>query len=73
MYEKQQINLLNQKIKDKIFTNTFRFALITTIFPLFYLIQSFIIYVFFNLNYALLYVSTCIILGIISTKTMRVS
>ena len=64
---------LKPKIKDKIFTNTFRFALITTIFPLFYLIQSFIIYVFFNLNYALLYVSTCIILGIISTKTMRVS
>jgi len=63
---------LKPKIQDKIFTNTFRFALITTMFPVFYLIQSFIIYAFFNLNYALLYFLTCILLGIITTKTMRV-
>jgi 1-acyl-sn-glycerol-3-phosphate acyltransferase len=64
---------LKPKIKDIIFTNTFRFALITTVFPLFYLIQSFIIYIFFNLNYALIYLLTCIILGIITTKTMKIN
>ncbi len=64
---------LKPKIKDVIFTNTFRFALITTVFPLFYLIQALIVYAFFNLKYALLYLLTCILLGIITTKTMRVN
>lgn len=64
---------LKLNIKEIIFTNTFRFAVITTLFPLFYLIQTAIVYYFFNFKYAIIYLSSCIILGIISTKTMNVS
>ena len=64
---------LKSTIKDIVFTNTFRFTLITTLFPLFYLIQTTIVYYFFNLNYALIYLMGCIIIGIISTKTMTVN
>jgi 1-acyl-sn-glycerol-3-phosphate acyltransferase len=60
---------LQAGITDILFTNTFRFALITTLFPLIYLIQAAVIYYFFNLNYALVYIVFSILLGIISTKT----
>ncbi|PHS53789.1 MAG: glycerol acyltransferase [Lutibacter sp.] len=64
---------LKSTIKDIIFLNTYRFALIITLFPIFYLIQTAIVYYFFNLKYALIYLGTCVILGFISTKTMTVS
>lgn len=64
---------LKSTIKDIIFTSTFRFAVITTLFPLFYLIQTGIVYYFFNLKYAFIYLISCIVLGIISTKTMTVN
>lgn len=60
---------LQAGITDVLFTNTFRFALIATLFPLFYLTQSAVIYCFFNLKYALIYLICSIILGVISTKT----
>ena len=64
---------LRNGITDILFTNTFRFALITTLFPIFYLIQAAIIYYFTNLNYAIGYLIICIILGIISTKTTPIN
>lgn len=64
---------LKSIIKDIIFLNTYRFAVITTLFPLFYLIQTAIVHYFFNLKYAIIYLGICIILGVISTKTMTVS
>lgn len=64
---------LKPTIKEIIFLNTFRFAVITTLFPLFYLIQTGIVYAVFNLKYAIIYLVSCIVLGIISTKTMIVS
>jgi len=64
---------LKSSINDIVFTNTFRFALITTLFPFFYLIQTAVVYYFFNLKYALIYLVSCILLGIISTKTMDVN
>ncbi|MFK5958177.1 MAG: lysophospholipid acyltransferase family protein [Lutibacter sp.] len=64
---------LKSTITDVVFTNTFRFALIITIFPLFYVIQSVLIFYFFNINYALIYLVSSIILGIITTKTMAVN
>jgi len=64
---------LKSTIKDLVFTNTYRFALIATLFPLFYLIQTGIVYYFFNLKYAMIYLLSCIVLGVISTKTMKVS
>lgn len=64
---------LKSTIKEIIFANTFRFAVITTLFPLFYLIQTGIVYYFFNLKYAFIYLVSCIVLGIISTKTMTVN
>jgi 1-acyl-sn-glycerol-3-phosphate acyltransferase len=64
---------IKYNIKEIIFTNTFRFALITTLFPLFYIIQTTIVNYFFNFKYAMIYLGSCILLGIISTKTMTVS
>lgn len=63
---------LKPKIQDIVFTNTYRFALITTIFPLFYLIQTAIVYYFFNWKIAVFYLFSCLILGIISTKTIPI-
>ena len=64
---------LKSNIKEIIFTNTFRFAVITTLFPLFYVIQAGIIYAVFNLKYALMYLVSCVFLGILATKTMTVN
>lgn len=61
------------KINDIIFTNTYRFALILTVFPLFYLIQTFIIYLLFDLNVAIIYLAVTILLGILYTKTAQVN
>ena len=63
---------IKSKIKEIIFTTTFRFAVITVLFPLFYIIQAAIVYYIFNLKYALFYLLCCIVLGMISTKTMTV-
>ena len=64
---------IKPNIKDVVFTNTYRFALITTLFPLFYLIQTAIVYYFFNIKIAVIYLLCSILLGIISTKTMTIS
>jgi len=64
---------LKSSINDLVFTNTYRFVLIMTLFPLFYLIQTGIVYYIFNLKYALIYLVSCIIFGVISTKTMTVN
>jgi 1-acyl-sn-glycerol-3-phosphate acyltransferase len=60
-------------ITDILFTNTFRFALITTLFPMFYILQSAVVYYYFNWKVALIYLLSSIFLGIISTKTMCVN
>ncbi len=64
---------VKQNIKDLVFTNTYRFALITTLFPLFYLIQTALVYYFFNIKFAIIYLISCIFIGIISAKTMTIS
>ena len=60
---------LKKGITDIIFTNTFRFAIIATLFPIFYLIQSLLVYFLFNFQYALVYLGSSIFLGFIYTKT----
>jgi len=62
---------IKSNIKEIIFTNTYRFAVIMTIFPLFYLIQTGIIFYLFNFDYAIIYLITCIFLGVITTKKME--
>jgi len=64
---------LKSSITDIVFTNTYRFAIITTLIPLFYLVQTILVYNFFNLKYALIYLASSLILGVISTKTMKVN
>ena len=64
---------LKPKIKDILFTNTYRFALILTVFPLFYILQTSIIYLFLGFNYALIYLICTILMGIITTKTTTVT
>lgn len=61
------------KIKDIIFINTYRFALIATIFPLFYLLQTSIILKIFDAKWAVIYLTVTLLLGIISSKTIRFS
>jgi len=63
---------LKKGINEIIFTNTFRFAVIGTLFPLFYIVQSFIVYYIFNIQYALIYLVSSIILGITYTKTASI-
>ncbi len=63
---------LKSKIKDVIFYNTYRFAVIMTLFPLFYLIQTSIIYFLFGINWAAIYLAFTMVLGIITTKTKTV-
>lgn len=64
---------LKSLIKDIIFMNTFRFAVIATLFPLFYLLQTVLVYYFFSLKFAVVYLVSCIVLGIISKRTMQVN
>ena len=64
---------IKPNIKDLVFTNTYRFALITTLFPLFYLIQAAFVYYFFNWKIAVIYLFSCVLLGIISVKTMTIT
>ncbi len=64
---------IKPKIKDVVFTNTYRFALITTLFPLFYLLQTAMAYYFFNLKFAIIYLLSSILLGVISAKTMTIT
>ena len=60
---------LKKGITDIIFTNTFRFAMIATLFPIFYLLQTLLVYYFFNIKHALVYLISSILLGVIYTKT----
>jgi 1-acyl-sn-glycerol-3-phosphate acyltransferase len=62
-------NKLKKGITDIIFMNTFRFAMIATLFPIFYLLQTVLVYYFFNIKYALVYLISSILLGVIYTKT----
>jgi 1-acyl-sn-glycerol-3-phosphate acyltransferase len=64
---------LKGRIKEIIFTNTFRFAVITALFPIIYIIQAAVVYSIFNLKYAVSYLLISIVLGLISTKTMTVN
>lgn len=64
---------IKPNIKDVVFTNTYRFALITTLFPLFYLMQTAILHLIFDLKVAVIYLLCSILLGFISAKTMSVS
>jgi 1-acyl-sn-glycerol-3-phosphate acyltransferase len=63
---------LKGKIKEPLFTNTFRFAVITTLFPLFYLLQAYVVKIYLGTTTALWYLAACIVLGIITTKTTPV-
>lgn len=64
---------LKGMVSDTLFLNTFRFGLILTLFPFFYLMQAGVVWFFFDLKYAAYYLVACILVGIISTKTMRVN
>lgn len=65
-------NKLKKGITDIIFTNTFRFAMIATLFPIFYLLQTLLVYYFFNIKYALVYLISSVLLGVIYTKTSTI-
>lgn len=60
-------------ISDVIFRNTFRLAILATIFPLFHLLQTLVVYLVFNSFYALIYLLITVLFGIISAKTMQVN
>ncbi len=64
---------IKTKIEDKIFNNTYRFSLILTLFPLFYLVQTWLVNYFFGLKIAIIYLISTIILGVITTKTTKIT
>lgn len=64
---------IKPNIKDVVFMNTYRFALITTLFPLFYLMQTSIVYYIYNWKIAVIYLFCSVFLGFISVKTMTVT
>jgi len=64
---------IKSNIKEIIFTNTYRFAVIMTLFPLFYLIQAGVVFHLFNFNSTIIYLISCIFLGAITTKKMKLS
>lgn len=47
--------MLSKKIDETEFIDTFRFGAVISVFPFFYAIQTYLIYVFFDLTLALLY------------------
>ena len=50
--------IIKPKIKDTIFIGTFRLAVLIVLIPLFFLIQTFIVYYFYGLNYSFYFVVT---------------
>jgi len=60
---------LELKIKEKEFISTAKFSLGITIFPLFYFLQTLLVYHFFGGFYTLSYIVLCFVLVILSTKT----
>ena len=60
--------ILSKKIDETEFVDTFRVTLGITLFPIFYIIQAFILYKFFNLEIASMYFIATLILQLIYTK-----
>jgi len=60
---------LKGNIKELIFTNTFRFGVILTLFPIFYILQTLLVIAVFGTRYGFYYLIGTILLGIINTKT----
>lgn len=63
---------LKRNIKEQEFISTSRFAIGATLFPIFYIIQSLIIYYFFGTKIAFIYFGSSILLGLISARTSKV-
>lgn len=62
--------IASKKVDEIEFVDTFRFAMNIVLFPLFYVLQAFIIYKLTNnVNYAILYFISSIILVLLYTKT----
>ncbi|MDG1041105.1 MAG: lysophospholipid acyltransferase family protein [Polaribacter sp.] len=57
-----------KKIDEREFVDTFRVAIGITLFPVFYLIQAFILYNFYNFKTAVLYLLTTLIVQLMYTK-----
>ncbi|MDC9723260.1 MAG: lysophospholipid acyltransferase family protein [Urechidicola sp.] len=66
-------NKVKKGIKEPEFISTFRFAVGATLFPLFYIIQSFIASVFYGKTIALVYFSLSILSSLILAKTLKVN
>lgn len=61
--------IIRKKIDEIEFIDTFRFALMMTIFPIFYLLQTFLVWVFWSTEIAIYYLLISLVLGLIYTKT----
>jgi 1-acyl-sn-glycerol-3-phosphate acyltransferase len=60
---------LHPKIKEIEFTSTAKFSLGLTVFPLFYFVQTILIWFYFGINFAFAYVLLCFALVYMSSKT----
>ena len=61
--------IISKKIDEIEFVDTFRFGVSISIFPIFYLLQSYLIYSFYQIEIASLYLVTSLITALIYSKT----
>lgn len=61
--------LISKKIDEIEFIDTFRFGISISVFPIFYLLQSYIIYTFYKIEIASLYLVTSLIIALLYSKT----
>ena len=66
-------NKSKKGIKQSEFIATFRFAVSAVLFPLFYIIQSFIVFAFFGKTIAVVYFIVSIISSFILSKTLKLN
>lgn len=64
---------LKKGIKEREFISTFRYAIGMSLFPLYYIIQSIIIYIIFDKSIALIYFSFSIFSCFLLPKTLKVN
>lgn len=65
--------MIQKKIDETEFVDTFRFALGISLFPFFYCIQAILIYNFYNLKIAVFYVIITLILQLLYSKLASIS
>jgi 1-acyl-sn-glycerol-3-phosphate acyltransferase len=60
--------MVSKKVDEIEFVDTFRFGIGISLFPLFYVIQTYIVYSFYGSNYALIYFISTLFIALLNSK-----